>query len=53
MSEPQDNAHNTGLHPNHVYNINVAESGTIKQDLNNKKHDKNKPASRDGLVNHS
>lgn len=53
MPEPQDNAHNTGLHLNHVYNINMAESGTIKQDLNNKKHNKNKQTSRDGLVNHN
>ena len=50
MSEPQDNAHNTGLHPNHVYNINVAESGTIKQDLNNKKHDKNKHTNKRGRI---
>ena len=32
------------------YNRNPSESGTIKQDLNNKKHDKNKHTNKRGRI---
>lgn len=38
------------LLPLRSYNMNPAESGTIKQDLNNKKHDKNKHTNKRGRI---